>query len=144
MGKKNGVKAISGESEDIKLNPDEGSSGNGYRGYYRGGYRRWHSWGGGRSRKGRQPISANNSAFKAKKANISGGSSPKMSVSGAANISRTSARVSSNPKIDITPLNVKAVKSAKTGRTSSNLTAALEDIQRTEKKVTPPKARRSR
>ena len=144
MGKKNGVKAISGESEDIKLNPDEGSSGNGYRGYYRGGYRRWHSWGGGRSRKGRQPISANNSAFKAKKANISGGSSPKMSVSGASNISRTSARVSSNPKIDITPLNVKAVKSAKTGRTSSNLTAALEDIQRTEKKVTPPKARRSK
>ena len=142
MGKKNGVKAISGESEDIKLNPDEGSSDNGYRGYYRGGYRRWHSWGGGRSRKGRQPISANNSAFKAKKANISGGSSPKMSVSGASNISRTSARVSSNPKIDITPLNVKAVKSAKTGRTSSNLSAALEDIKKTESKVKPPKARR--
>ena len=142
MGKKNGVKAISGESEDIKLNPDEGSSDNGYRGYYRGGYRRWHSWGGSRSRKGRQPISANNSAFKAKKANISGGSSPKMSVSGASNISRTSARVSSNPKIDITPLNVKAVKSAKTGRTSSNLSAALEDIKKTESKVKPPKARR--
>jgi len=142
MGKKNGVKAISGESEDIKLNPDEGSSGNGYRGYYRGGYRRWHSWGGSHSRKGRQPISANNSAFKAKKANISGSSSPKMSVSGASNISRTSARVSSNPKIDITPLNVKAVKSAKTGRTSSNLSAALEDIKKTESKVKPPKARR--
>ena len=143
MGKKNGVKAISGTSEKMNLNP-ETSSGSGYRGYYRGGYRRWHSWGGGRSRKGRQPISANNSAFKAKKANISGSSSPKMSVSGASNISRTSARTSSSPKIDVTPLKIKTVKPSSARGSSSNLAGALEDIRTTEKKVTPPKARKNK
>ena len=144
MGKRNGVKQIdvNGGKDNTKFVEGKESSSNWQGGYYRNGWHRWHRWGGGRSRKGRQPISANNSAFKAKKANISGGSSPKMSVSGASNISRTSARVSSNPKIDITPLNVKAVKSAKTGRTSSNLSAALEDIKKTESKVKPPKARR--
>lgn len=143
MGKKNGVKAISGTSEKMNLNP-ESTSGSGYRGYYRGGYRRWHSWGGGRSRKGRQPISANNSAFKAKKANISGSSSPKMSVSGASNISRTSARTSSSPKIDVTPLKIKTVKPSSARGSSSNLAGALEDIRATEKKVTPPKARKNK
>lgn len=133
MGKKNGVKAISGESEDIKLNPDEGSSGNGYRGYYRGGYRRWHRWG-SYQRKGRKPSTTVSSAFKA-------GSSR---VSGASNVKTTAARVASTPKIDLTPLNVKPVGTAGTRKNSNGLAAALEDIQRTEKKVTPPKARRSK
>lgn len=134
MGKKNGVKAISGESEDIKLNPDEGSSGNGYRGYYRGGYRRWHRWG-SYQRKGRKPIGANSSAFKAKKANIASGS--KVSVP---NVSSTT----SAPKINITPLNIKPVTSGKSGsrKSSNGLAAALDDIKKTEKKVAPPKARR--
>ena len=49
--------------------------------------------------------------------------------------------MSSNPKIKVTPLNIKAVKA--NGGTA-NLSAALEDIKKTEKKVAPPKARRGK
>lgn len=46
-------------------------------------------------------------------------------------------------KIDITPLNMKTVTpSTVTAGRSADLTAALEDIKKTEKKATPPKARR--
>lgn len=115
-------------------------------GYYRRGYRRWHNWG-SYQRKGRKPSNEMPSGFKAKKANISGSSKVSApNVSGGINTKGTASRMSTSPKINITPLDIKTVRasSSKSRRGSSNLAAALEDIQKTEKKVTPPKARRSK
>ena len=59
------------------------------------------------------------------------------------NVKRTQSRVSTSPKMNITPLNIKPVKASKaTKGYNSNLSAALKDIENTQKKVAPPKARR--
>lgn len=59
------------------------------------------------------------------------------------NVKRSQSRVGSGSKIAITPLNIKTVK-ANTSKTAKNssLAAALRDIENTQKKVAPPKARR--
>ena len=60
-------------------------------------------------------------------------------------IKGTASRMNANPKIAVTPLNIKTVKPSKSGKgKSSNLAAALKDIENTQKKVAPPKARRSK
>ena len=59
------------------------------------------------------------------------------------NIKRSQARMRSGSKMDITPLNIKPVKASKSTKGyNSNLSAALKDIENTQKKVAPPKARR--
>lgn len=59
------------------------------------------------------------------------------------NVKSSQSRVSSRPKMDVTPLNIKPVKASKSTKGyNSNLSAALKDIENTQKKVTPPKARR--
>lgn len=119
-------------------------SSGGWHGY---GYRRWHRWG-SYQRKGRKPSNEMPSGFKAKKSRVSSGGSnvSAPNVSGGINTKSTASRMSTSPKINITPLNIKTVRanSGKPRRNSSNLSTALEDIQKTEKKVKPPKARRSK
>lgn len=59
------------------------------------------------------------------------------------NVKRTQSRVGTSPKMNITPLNIKPVKANKSVKSSSSsLSAALKDIENTQKKVAPPKARR--
>lgn len=59
------------------------------------------------------------------------------------NVKRSGSRVSSNPKIAVTPLNIKKVKaSTSKAAKKTNLSVALKDIENTQKKVAPPKARR--
>ena len=56
------------------------------------------------------------------------------------NIARTEARVGANPTMKKTALKVKNVKAP--SKKKSNLSAALEDIKKTQKKVAPPKRRK--
>ena len=150
MGKQRGLKSISDDTGEFKLNP-ESTSGSG-RGYYRRGYRRWRRWGrsGGSSKAATHKISA----FKAKNNTVRAKAvaTPKTTtdVKSTANVGKVSTKIantrrttSATPSAKI-PLNIKTVKpsnsTGKSGRT--NLSAALEDIQKTQKKLAPPKARR--
>lgn len=59
------------------------------------------------------------------------------------NVKSSQSRMSSRAKMNITPLNIKPVKASKSTKGyNSNLSAALKDIENTQKKVAPPKARR--
>ena len=94
-------------------------------GYYRRGFRRWRRW--GRRGGSKATAKADQSAFKGEKINIA---APKASVPKAKS---TVGVGSSSPKI---ALNVKTVKPSSTARGGrTNLSAALEDIKQTEKKV---------
>lgn len=125
-----------------------GASGRGY--YRRRGYRRWRR----RGRRGGKGSSAkmNVAAFKSKKISASKASKatpPKtrVSVKSTANvggITKTHSTANASAYKNIA-LNVKTAKPSKSSKgASTNLSAALEDIKKTQKKVAPPKARKSK
>lgn len=139
MGAKNGVKSIVGNSKsdnkEFDLKPETTTGSNWRGGYYR--YGRWHRWGHGGGRSGSRTVPMPKAPFKARKSEVTSSNSVNTGVS----VASTAVK----PKMNITPLNVKTVKPTKSGSKNSNqLASALEDIKQTEKKVAPPKARRSK
>ena len=140
------------------------------RGYGRRGYRRYgrRGRGGGKGK----AVAHDSSAFKAKKNHVAVKkvATPKSSVSvkttgkistGSAagriptvkssakvsppkSIKRSASRVNTSPTMSVTPFNFKTVKPKSASKKDTKLAAALKDIEKTQKKVAPPKARSSK
>lgn len=116
-GKKAGIEAIDGDTSSFEIKDDSSSSGSGY-GYRR--WRRWHSWGhGGRSRR-MTGLTVKNKTIKKDIPH-----------------SKTYQHTTKSSKAKLPTVKFKEGNS-----TGPSIRTALEDIQRTEKKVSPPKARR--
>ena len=160
QGKAKGVEWITDESDEFEVKEESGGSGNS--GYYRRRWGRWHRWGRG-SGAAKAPSTKVSSAFKAKgKPNVSvkkvappssrvstksasGTSSSGYGASGGSSrTSRTSSKIDTSKRMNISELNIKTVKPPTSKSKKTNLSAALEDIQKTQKKVAPPKARKGK
>ena len=116
-GKKAGIEAIEGDTSSFEVKEDSSSSGSGY-GYRR--YGRWRSWGsGGRSRR------------------MTGLTTKSKTIKKDIPHSKTYQHSTRSTKAKLPTVKFKEENS-----TGKSIRTALEDIQRTEKKVAPPKARR--